>query len=378
MLKSLQSYFYIGQNQRKGIALTCLCILSYGLFRHFYIQYHFNPLPELALTKENKIDIEPTIPGSEIDLNKINTQQLIALGLTEKLAGRMIKFRDKIGGFKNWDQVKKVYGLSDEQFSTLQSKSLLNKNSANNQSHREASYNQYSTFTKKGRNNNANVVKTLNLKSFDPNTISMQELIKMGVDQKIAKGIENFKKAGFKYKKAEDLKRIYSMDDKTFDQLAPFVQITGPMHEAEVSQNFEKKAFIKKISNVDINSATVEQLDDLPGIGPGYANKILNWRNKLGGFHSLDQIQSTYNLPDSVFQKIRQYIVFTTEQTRININSCDELTLAKHFYIRAKEAKILIAYRNNHGPFRSKEDLLNTGALDKEWVDKVSPYLNYK
>jgi competence ComEA-like helix-hairpin-helix protein len=150
------------------------------------------------------------------------------------------------------------------------------------------------------------------------------------------------------------------------------------MHEAEVSQNFEKKAFIKKISNVDINSATVEQLDDLPGIGPGYANKILNWRNKLGGFHSLDQIQSTYNLPDSVFQKIRQYIVFTTEQTRININSCDELTLAKHFYIRAKEAKILIAYRNNHGPFRSKEDLLNTGALDKEWVDKVSPYLNYK
>ena len=172
-------------------------------------------------------------------------------------------------------------------------------------------------------------------------------------------GIENFKKAGFKYKKAEDLKRIYSMDDKTFDQLAPFVQITGPMHEAEVSQNFEKKAFIKKISNVDINSATVEQLDDLPGIGPGYANKILNWRNKLGGFHSLDQIQSTYNLPDSVFQKIRQYIVFTTEQTRININSCDELTLAKHFYIRAKEAKILLAYRNNHGLFRSNEERLN-------------------
>lgn len=83
---------------------------------------------------------------------------------------------------------QKVYGLSDEQFYTLQSKSLLNKNSANNQSHREASYNQYSAFTKKGRNNNANGVKTLNLKSFDPNTISMQELIKKWVS------IENCKR----------------------------------------------------------------------------------------------------------------------------------------------------------------------------------------
>jgi len=373
MLKSLQSYFYIGQNQRKGIALTCLCILSYGLFRHFYIQYHMQTLPDITILKGNETQSKEIINGEKISLNTISTTQLINIGFKESLASRMLNYRDKIGGFKNWDQVEKVYGITSDQLNLLKSSSFIKaKDSWNSQKKFPSSSKKYSS------ENSTKIKPVLKPASFDPNLVTLEELESMGLNPKISKGIVNFRKAGFKYKSAEDLKRIYTMDEKSFNQLLPFVDIKSEKQIEKPQLNVVDKTYTKKINIVDINVATLEQLDQLPGIGPGYANMILKWRNKLGGFHSADQIKSTYNLPDSVFQNIKQYIVFKTEPTLISINTCDEYTLAKHFYIRSKEAKIIVAYRSNHGPFRSKEDLLKTGALDTEWVEKVSPYLNFK
>jgi len=329
-------------------------------------------LPDITILKGNETLSKEGINEEKISLNSIRTTQLINIGLKESLASRMINYRDKIGGFKSWDQVKKVYGITSDQLNLLKSASFIKaKNSPNSKM-------KFAGSTKKYSSDNSTKFKSvLKPTPFDPNIVTSEELESMGLNPKISKGIVNFRKAGFKYKSPEDLKRIYTMDEKSFNQLLPFVDIKSEKQIEKPQQNVVDKTYKKKINIVDINVATIEQLDQLPGIGPGYANMILKWRNKLGGFHSLDQIKSTYNLPDSVFQNIKKYIVFNTEPTLININTCDEYTLAKHFYIRSKEAKIIIAYRSNHGPFRSKEDLLNTGALDKEWVEKVSPYLRF-
>ncbi|HQU97081.1 MAG TPA: helix-hairpin-helix domain-containing protein, partial [Saprospiraceae bacterium] len=168
-----------------------------------------------------------------------------------------------------------------------------------------------------------------------------------------------------------DLRKLYAMDEKTYVKIQPFLIFSQVDHSLKTKYKQPNKVF----QSIDINTATEVQLIELPGIGKYYARIILNWRNKLGGFSNIDQIKSTYNLPDSIFNKITEYIRFSTPPTQINVNTSDAYTLAKHFYIKAKEAQIIVNYRNNHGPYAQVDDLIKTGALTKEWLTKVGPYL---
>lgn len=369
MLKSLQSYMYIGQSQRKGLALIFVLILCYAVFKHYYVSWNIGPLADLSVnTVSFEETITPEYSGEKFDINTAGVSELKSIGIDPKVASRLINFRDKIGGFNDWKQVSKVYGLKSEQLATLKQSSFLNSENVSGKFEKKNFGD--SKFKTISSNNSKKLMPT----AFDPNTASAESLQQMGISSKIVNGIINFRNSGFKYKSAEDLKKIYSMDETTFNAIKSFVQISS---SSEQVNSTTKKSFAKRVNMVDINMASVDDLDQLPGIGPGYANKIINWRNKLGGFHSLDQIGATYNLPDSVFQKIKSYIQFNTAPEKLHINLCDEKALSKHFYINAKQAKIIIAYRNNHGPFKNEEDLIKVGALDNQWIKQVSPYLAF-
>ena len=128
---------------------------------------------------------------------------------------------------------------------------------------------------------------------------------------------------------------------------------------------------------IDINTANEYEWQQLNGIGPYFAKRIVNFRDALGGFHSIDQISETYGFPDSVFNKIQPFLKKSDFSKKIAINQVSRDELARHPYISRKKSSILINYRSNHGPLTSVEDLYRIKIFDSTEILRLTPYLEF-
>lgn len=229
---------------------------------------------------------------------------------------------------------------------------------------------------------------------FDPNTLSLSGWERLGLREKTIHTISNYLAKGGKFKKAEDLKKIYGLFPDEYERLAPYIKIenltresavakressnsfpipTSPLISDEATQR-EKKFINAKI--IDINAADTSAFISLPGIGSKLANRMINFRNKLGGFYSVEQVGETFGLPDSTFQKIKKYLKLQNTQVRkININTATLEELKSHPYIRFTIANAIFTYRKEHGPFGSVEQIKNVMAVTDENYKKITPYL---
>lgn len=226
--------------------------------------------------------------------------------------------------------------------------------------------------------------------NFDPNTLSVADWKRLGLRDKTIGTIQNYLAKGGQFRKAEDLKKVYGLFPDEFERLEPFIQIgnkqysIGKRHytigngQDEENGFPEKKTVAGKKDLVvpDINSADTTQLIALPGIGSKLAFRIINFRDKLGGFYSIEQVGETFGLADSTFQKIKQYLkIGNTPVNKININTVTAELLKAHPYIRYAIAGPIIAYRKEHGPFKKIEDLKNVMAVTEEVFKKIENYL---
>jgi competence ComEA-like helix-hairpin-helix protein len=218
---------------------------------------------------------------------------------------------------------------------------------------------------------------------FDPNTLSKSEWQKLGLRDKTIGTIQNYLSKGGHFKKAEDLKRVYGLRNDEYEQLAPFVKIEGkPVKDQSFDlavRRIEKKPTFSNGSRyniIEINAADTTAFISLPGIGSKLAGRIVNFRDKLGGFFAVEQVRETFGLPDSTFEKIRQYLKLEHKSIRkININTATVDELKAHPYIRYSLANSIIAYRNQHGPFSNIEGIKKIMVITDDIYIKISPYL---
>ena len=214
---------------------------------------------------------------------------------------------------------------------------------------------------------------------FDPNTISTDGWKKLGVKDKTIHTIQNYLSKGGHFKKPEDLQRVYGLHAEEYKRLSPFIKIESVKESNVVKISNESqsaKIFSPHYSPIDINIADTTAFIALPGIGSKLASRIVNFRDKLGGFYSIAQVRETFGLPDSTFQKIKQYLKLenvSIKKININIATIDELKA--HPYIRWSIANPIIAYRNDHGPFSKIEDIKKVMAVTDEIYNKIAPYL---
>ncbi|MEO8771819.1 MAG: helix-hairpin-helix domain-containing protein [Ferruginibacter sp.] len=221
----------------------------------------------------------------------------------------------------------------------------------------------------------------MNLFFFDPNTLSAEGWKKLGVRDKTIATIQNYLSKGGKFKQPEDIKKIWGLHEDQVSQMLPFVRIEQT--STQTSANFpayEKKEYPKKtISIIDINNADSSTYISLPGIGPGYAKRILKFRDKLGGFYKIEQVAETFGLPDSTFQKIKSYLQVSGENIKqININTATLDELKEHPYIRYQIANAIIQYRTQHGNFVDVDDIKKIMLVSNELFGKLAPYLTVK
>jgi competence protein ComEA len=217
---------------------------------------------------------------------------------------------------------------------------------------------------------------------FDPNTASENDWIKLGIKPRTAQTIQKYISKGGKFYKAEDIKKIWGLSEKDAERLIPFVSIKNiqknfpynKYQDQPTEKTFSKKAFIGKI---DINIADTSQFISLPGIGSKLSKRIIAFREKLGGFYSVDQIAETYLLPDSTFQKIKPYLIVQSNAIKkININAASVDEMKSHPYIKYQMANAIFRYRQQHGNFNSVEEIKKIMTVTDEFYKKMFPYLS--
>jgi DNA uptake protein ComE-like DNA-binding protein len=238
---------------------------------------------------------------------------------------------------------------------------------------------------------------------FNPNTITSESLDSLDLPENIKRNILNYRKAGGKFYKPEQVRKIYGMNDSIFNVIEEYIVILNepgnPIQDrnktreqiSEVSDQFkqglksesaiskESTSFAQSVFTpveIELNNADSADLVKLNGIGPVYAKRILKYRDLLGGFYSVSQLLEVYNFPEETFQEIENNIsVDTLLLKKIRLNFAEYPDLIRHPYLNKKQVGALLNFREKNGPFNALEQLLSNGLVDNDTFSKLRPYL---
>lgn len=215
---------------------------------------------------------------------------------------------------------------------------------------------------------------------FDPNTLDEAGWIRLGIREKTAKTIINYRSKGGKFKTPEDIRKIWGLRKEEADRIIPYIVIESSNNRSSYGNSFQKPPTTNaKPSLLDANTATPYQLKILPGIGSSLPYKIVNYREKLGGFLNMLQVKETYGMNDSIFAAILPFLhVLPTEIRKININAATDFELSGHPYIDKSVAKAITIYRTQHGGFKSVDEIKKIVFIKEDLYNKIAPYLEVK
>lgn len=215
---------------------------------------------------------------------------------------------------------------------------------------------------------------------FDPNNLSRENWLKLGLSSKQINTIKNYEKAGGKFYQKADLKKIYSIDDACYKRLEKYIVIPSKTIKSSnpYSDNKDDPGKKKDI-HIEINTADTAKLKKLWGIGPVYAVRIIKYRSLLGGFYSTKQLLEVYGIEQETFEQIRNSLyVDTSEIKKINVNEAEFREILKHPYFDYETTKQIVNEKNNTGPYRSINDLKIRTEIDSTLFNKISPYIATK
>jgi len=208
---------------------------------------------------------------------------------------------------------------------------------------------------------------------FNPNGLAAADWKRLGLRDGQIRNIKNYEAKGGRFWKKEDLRKIYSLSQADYERLEPYMVV-----EDRTPSQIEKKSTVLSASvpPINLNRADSVALLDLPGIGPVFASRIVRYRKLLGGFYTLDQLLDVYGMDTVRYQQIKPYLFAQAQDVeKIALNEATVADLGKHPYIRYKYAQRIVRYREQHGPFKSLDDLLDIVLIDAVYLRKIAPYL---
>jgi competence protein ComEA len=213
--------------------------------------------------------------------------------------------------------------------------------------------------------------------AFDPNITSKEELVKLGFSNALAIRTINYRVKGGKFILKKDLMKIYEMDSVLYKKLFPFILLPEKVEKENVVTSFTHKEN-STVTIFNLNTADTSQLIKIYGIGSKLSQRIVNYRDKLGGFVSADQLKEVYGLDSLVIGELsrKSYIEENFRPALMDINRATEKDLEGHPYIKYKLARAITAYRLQHGTYRTVDDLKKIAFMDDAKFQKIKPYLS--
>ncbi len=227
------------------------------------------------------------------------------------------------------------------------------------------------------------------LHAFDPNTVDSLTLIQFGIKPWKVKNFLHYRAAGKVFHSAEDLGDTYGWTAEDIQCLSPYVRVK-PAYQIQKDtphpegrkrgmeedvRPVETKKF-QTLTKVDVNEADTSMLRRIPGVGEKISVAIVRYRQRLGGFHSVEQLREI----SIVSPELLEWLTVSSPSNvqKINLNKASFQALNSHPYISYEQTKSLLQYIRLYGEVKSEEALMRTGIFTKEEAEKIRPYIAYE
>ena len=217
---------------------------------------------------------------------------------------------------------------------------------------------------------------------FDPNKADSIELSHLGLPVHVVRNILKYRQKGGSFKTPGSFSRIYGLEQDLFEQLRPYIRIVKP--KVAESKKVDTVVLVKESkvkafkypegTLVDVNVADTTELKKIPGIGSGIAKAIVVYRNRLGGFYSLDQLAEIEYITPSLMKwfKLEEPLV-----RPLKINEVGLETLRAHPYLNFYQARIIVEHRRKKGSIKSLSQLSLYEEFTEKDLERLSAYFKF-
>lgn len=226
--------------------------------------------------------------------------------------------------------------------------------------------------------------------AFNPNLLSDSGYAEMGFSEREIQTLRKYQAAGGEFRIKSDFAKLFFVDQEEYEMLEPFIDLPEKYSKPE----FKQKESFNRYENLswsdtadtsgyryepficNINTADTNELKRVKGIGSFYANKIVEYREELGGYHTLSQLLELWKMtPEKIDLFADQIKIDKAEIAKIRINAVSAHELSKHPYVSFGLASKIILRREEIGGFESEEHFCESELIDIELCRKLVPYL---
>lgn len=209
------------------------------------------------------------------------------------------------------------------------------------------------------------------LQPFDPNTADSVLLRQLGLPVYIVRNILKYRAKGGVFRSPESFSRIYGLKEEVYQKLKPYITIAPLVSVSHVRTDTFRQLkdtipYVPKYEEgtiVDLNKADTSILKRIPGIGSTLARMIVVYRQRLGGFYDVAQLQE---VPHVGVELNKWFVVTPAGLHKIQVNSASLDKLRSHPYMDFYKAKAIMEYRRKRGKIKGLSQL----SMFEEFTEK--------
>ena len=217
---------------------------------------------------------------------------------------------------------------------------------------------------------------------FDPNKADSTDLLRLGLQPWQVRNIYKYRANGGIYRKKEDFARLYGLTQGQYQAMEPYIEISSEYQPASTMVEERQKerdtvmypVKLKPMEHIVLNTADTTMLKKVPGIGSGYARRIISYGERLGGYYDVSQLLDIEGFPKEALQ---YFVVSNPHLRKININQLTLGQLKAHPDISFNQAKAIAEYRRLKGPIKNIRQLQLQKDFNDDDFRRLEPYVEY-
>ena len=218
------------------------------------------------------------------------------------------------------------------------------------------------------------------LAPFDPNLADSIELLDLGLSPYVARNVLRYREKGGRFRTPESFARIYGLTGDQFETLRPYIRISESFRQKTDTSTYVRRdtfAVVYKYPKgtlVDVGVADTTELKKIPGIGSGISKAIVGYRNRLGGFYSLEQLREVR----FVTPEMMEWFKLDSISIRpLPVNRAGLDRLRNHPYLNFYQAKVILEHRKKHGEIKSLSQLSLYEEFTEKDLKRLSVYFSF-